>query len=487
MHFRERVIRLAKVGLLGFLLVTSLFIIWNEPFRAEEECPQPPSTAELIQQLNGPGPRELIPEIREAIGRALTLRFLTERDGECNVIWTDEELRTIAEDLNNDVDLRIAAGRALAQRLKEAELSLEELLDIAINGETAQVRAAANGALVNALVKAIKEERMDLGDVISMASTAETEELKIIAARAVFELLKCILLKEEKQQIVEDIVNSKVTEIEGVTIDGSIVYFRRAASDYLAALYIYFGRERFDNPIEELTKIATDNSLTPEFRAAASKALAYYLERSDLTEEELEDLAFKGETKELRAAAARALGERLADSYKAGKITITELYQLAVKGATLELGAAAIPGLTLFLSGNLSTGSELEERFNLSICWRITVVEGVRHCLEEFYYRNSWYCNIGRYNYGTYLCVELDGPWGADFDLYVWRETGRSCDIFGCTIYLRGPDCSSTGFTADESCCFCVWTSGTRWIEVRFIHGSGSFTVRWRWTPRGCL
>ncbi|HIC95304.1 TPA: hypothetical protein EYP12_01595, partial [Candidatus Bipolaricaulota bacterium] len=109
--------------------------------------------------------------------------------------------------------------------------------------------------------------------------------------------------------------------------------------------------------------------------------------------------------------------------------------------------------------------------------------EGAGHCLEEFYYDNSWYCNIGRYNYGTYLCVELDGPWGADFDLYVWRETGRSCDIFGCTIYLRGPDCSSTGFTADESCCFCVWTSGTRWIEVRFIHGSGSFTVRWRWTP----
>ncbi len=464
---KKRWLSPGKAAVLCLILIT---ILWLPSATVGKDRPSTPSLTKLVQQINGPGVQEFIPAIRAAIRSALSLRYL---------MYTAEKLRALAADAHhNTADLRAAAGRALAERLQAADLSRDELMKIAVEGKTPEVRDAAGTALSQMLVSAMRSEELTPDEINELVSNGASEELRRIAAWALFEYFKCSLRHADQQAVVEAIVSGKSAEVEGVTLDGSILHLREVAGRFLTDLYLYFP-QRMENPVRELSAIATDAGLTPEFRSAASHALAHYLEISALSQEELEELTIHGESVELREAAAGALGRRLAKAFAAGEVTLTDLYKLAARGTSLQLGAAAIPGLTLYFSG----GQQLdEERFNLATCNAGGLGCATPDGWIDWSGRDSDYLSSGHGIYyrfdlrcNTRVIISLSVPFFADFDLFLIEDT------WPYENRLDSGDrgiCSSRRGTGSNEYIDCkVPDNATYFIYVAAYSGSGPYNI----------
>jgi hypothetical protein len=187
--------------------------------------------------------------------------------------WNLNTLEALAGDPNKAPELRAAAGAVLSDELLQFNMPLSDLENIA-KGTTPELRAAAHPALVQALVGAVGEQAMDLAGLVAYVATAPSEELAEAAAEAVFVLLRSDLVAPDAQSEMEAIANGKSATVESVTLDGSLQAFRVAASDFLAGIYTFYGFiDRLSDPLNQLTAIAGDKTLTREFRAAAGEAL----------------------------------------------------------------------------------------------------------------------------------------------------------------------------------------------------------------------
>lgn len=184
-----------------------------------------------------------------------------------------DDLRLLAGDVEVFPALRAAAAAALAEKLLGANLTLAELEAIA-TGPTPELRSSAAAALLQAIVAALGRLELTLAALTQSVATAASVELAKIRADAVFVLLRASLVALETQSDLEAIANGQTIVIRGITLDGSLAAYRLVASEFLTGIYTFFGFiDRFENPLEQLTAIAEDESLTPAFRAAAGRAL----------------------------------------------------------------------------------------------------------------------------------------------------------------------------------------------------------------------
>lgn len=179
----------------------------------------------------------------------------------------------LADDPDEAVDVRRAAGAVLSQRFLNAGLSLEQLEDLA-RGSTSELRGAVNDALIQAIVGALGRLEIQLNALAASVADSETAELARARAEGVFVLLRTTLIRLEAQADLETLANGGTITVNGLTLDGSIEAYRLAASDFLTGIYSFFGLiDRFENPLADLTGIAEDASLTSEFRTAAANTL----------------------------------------------------------------------------------------------------------------------------------------------------------------------------------------------------------------------
>ncbi|MCR4404143.1 MAG: hypothetical protein NUW06_02430 [Candidatus Acetothermia bacterium] len=208
---------------------------------------------------------DALPEVRAAAGLAL---------GELLVDspFSDSDLEEMAVE-GPSPELRAAAGTALKQRLLAAGRSLGELERLA-SGPTPELRAAAGPALVQAIVAAVGRGELSLEMLASSVPTGASRELRLARAEAVFLLLRAELVAPAAQAAVEAVLRGERVRVSGVELDGSLEEVRAAASDFLAGIYKFYGfLNRLQDPLADLMAVATDGSLTPEFRAAAAEAL----------------------------------------------------------------------------------------------------------------------------------------------------------------------------------------------------------------------
>lgn len=204
-------------------------------------------------------------EVRDAAGQALGKRLVS-------ADMPIDELRALAAD-SDLPGVRAAAGDVLAEKLLNANLPLNELNGIA-TGSTPELRASAHDALVQTLVTAVGRRTMTLGELSASVASAKTDELARARAEAVLVLFRPHLVAPANQSTLENLVNGSTVMIDGVTLDGSQKPFRTEASQFLTGVYTFFGfLDRFDDPLSELAALASDPSLTKEYRAAAGRAL----------------------------------------------------------------------------------------------------------------------------------------------------------------------------------------------------------------------
>ena len=221
--------------------------------------------ARSIESLIDLASRDALPEVRAAAGLALGELLV-------NSSFSNVALEEMAVD-GPSQELRGAAGEALSQRLLVARLSLEELETLAC-GPTPELRGAAIPALVQATVAAVGRGELSLQGLASAIARGASHELRLARAQALFLLLRAALVAPEAQAAVEAILRGASVEVEGVEIDGGVEEVRAAASDFLAGIYKFYGfLNRLQDPLNDLMAVVTDASLTPEFRAAAGKAL----------------------------------------------------------------------------------------------------------------------------------------------------------------------------------------------------------------------
>jgi hypothetical protein len=225
------------------------------------------SWARSIEELIDLAGRDALPEVRAAAGLALG-RLLVESP------FTDAELEALAV-TGRSPELRGAAGEALRERLLVAGLSLEELEALAC-GPTPELRTAAIPALVQATVAAVGRGELSLSGLAEAVAMGATSELRLARARALFLLLRADLASPEAQALVEAVLRGQRVEVRGVELNGELAEIRAAASELLAGIYKSYGLlGRLQDPLSELMAVATDASLTPEFRAAAGAALEF--------------------------------------------------------------------------------------------------------------------------------------------------------------------------------------------------------------------
>ncbi len=102
------------------------------------------------------------------------------------------------------------------------------------------------------------------------------------------------------------------------------------------------------------------NAIIRDIRRAFDILERGILRAPDVSTEALEEIAARGETRELRQAASQALAERLWRDLP----ELSRLMRMAVEGATVELRRAAVPALSAQLIGS---GVGLEELYGLAL------------------------------------------------------------------------------------------------------------------------
>jgi len=182
-------------------------------------------------------------------------------------------LEALVGDPARSAEVRTAAAPLLSQAWLNANLTLSALEQRA-SGPTPQFQDAAVEALVQAYVGAIGRLELTRQALADSVSSAQSQALARARAEALFVLLRSALVAPEAQADLERIVNGQTVTVRGVVVDGSLQAFRQVAGNFLTGIYTFFGFiDRLENPLENLTAIATDTTLSPEFRQAAADAL----------------------------------------------------------------------------------------------------------------------------------------------------------------------------------------------------------------------
>ncbi len=198
----------------------------------------------------------------------------------------------LADDPDEAVDVRKAAGAVLAERFLNANLSLNELEDLA-RGQTPELRGAVNDALIQAIVGALGRLELQLNELAASVAVSETLELARARAEGVFVLLRTTLIRLDAQADLEALANGETITVNGLILDGSVEAYRLAASDFLTGIYSFFGLiDRFENPLTDLTALAEDSSLTHEFRTAAANALVIIYQAEQVRSQQTVDTLF---------------------------------------------------------------------------------------------------------------------------------------------------------------------------------------------------
>ncbi|MGQ9477246.1 MAG: hypothetical protein ACUVRH_01990 [Candidatus Bipolaricaulia bacterium] len=223
--------------------------------------------ARSIDELIDLAGRDSLPEVRAAAGLALGKLLIDSP-------LTNSELESMAM-VGRSSELRGAAGAALRERLLLAGLGLEELEALA-SGPTPELRSAAIPALVQATVAAVGRGELSLAKLARAIAEGATHELRLARAEALFLLLRAELVAPGAQGLVEAVLRGERVTVRGVELNGEILEVRAAASELLAGIYKFYGLlDRLREPLAELLAVATDLSLTAEFRAAAGEALEF--------------------------------------------------------------------------------------------------------------------------------------------------------------------------------------------------------------------
>lgn len=202
-----------------------------------------------------------------------------------------DQLIQLAGNPSEAEDVRKASAAVLSEKLLNANLPLDELEALA-RGRTPEIRNAVEAALTQAIVAALGRLELRLNELAASVADAGTPELAKARAEGVFVLLRTTLIRLEVQADLEALANGDTIEVNGITLDGSLEAYRLAASEFLTGIYSFFGLiDRFENPLNDLTVIAEDTSLAPEFRlAAANTLLVIYQAEQDRSLQTIENL-----------------------------------------------------------------------------------------------------------------------------------------------------------------------------------------------------
>lgn len=223
--------------------------------------------------------RDLIPEIRLAAGYALVNHYAATK--------SEADLIALAKTGASEA-VRLAASLALSQKWLDAGKKRDELMKIATEEASAEVRAAA----VPALMTAIVTDKADA--LLELAKTGATEELQYAAAKAYFQKTRATFNRQK---------------LESICLDESLpAAYRKAAAELLAGHYLFPEKTALSRA--ELEKQALENA-NKYLRYAAAVALVNYLaeESADALYKKVVALFLApGVSEEYRWAYARALG-----------------------------------------------------------------------------------------------------------------------------------------------------------------------------------
>lgn len=223
--------------------------------------------------------RDLIPEIRLAAGYALVNYYAATK--------SEADLLSLAKTGSSEA-VRLAASLALSQKWLDAGKSRDELIKIATEDPSAEVRAAAIPALMTALV-------VDKADaLLQLVTTGATEELQYAAAKAYFQKTRAQFDRAKLEAICLD--------------ENQPAGYRKAAAEFLAGHYLFPEKTALSRAKLEEQAIEGANKY---LRYAAAVALVNYLveESADTLYKKVVSLFLApGVSDEYRWAYARALG-----------------------------------------------------------------------------------------------------------------------------------------------------------------------------------
>lgn len=188
--------------------------------------------------------QDLIPDIQLAAGYALVNTYSTK---------SEADLLSLASSAPG-AGTRLAASLALAQKWLDAVKTREEWLALATEGKTAEARAAAIPALMEALIG----DKADA--LLELAKTGATEEVQYAAGKAYLQKIRSKLSREMLESICSD----------EILTPG----YRKAAAEVLAGYYLFPERTALSR--QELEEKAL-NEANPYLRYAAAYALVSFL------------------------------------------------------------------------------------------------------------------------------------------------------------------------------------------------------------------
>ncbi len=231
-----------------------------------------------VADLERMAARDIIPEIQLAAGYALVTPYAAK---------SETDLLNLASSASG-AGIRLAASLALAQKWLDAEKTRDEWLALATEGKTAEARAAAVPALMEALIG-------DNADaLLELAKTGPTEEVQYAAGKA--------YLQKVRGKLTRDM-------LEGICADDTLSGgYRKAAAEVLAGYYLFPKLTALSR--QELEEKAL-NGANPYLRYAAATALVSFLveESADALYKKVVSLFLDpGVSAEYRWAYAQALG-----------------------------------------------------------------------------------------------------------------------------------------------------------------------------------
>jgi hypothetical protein len=184
-----------------------------------------------------------------------------------------ETLIDLAGNVTLSQALRQVAANVLSDVLLNANLPLEDLETFA-QATSPELRKASVNALIQAYVIALGRLEISLAELAESVAQANRLELATARAEAAFVLLRTTFVRLEFQAELEQLANGGTIMVNGLELNGGLKAWRIAASNFLTGIYSFFGLiDRFENPLDALTAIASDTSLTPEFQQAAGNTL----------------------------------------------------------------------------------------------------------------------------------------------------------------------------------------------------------------------
>ncbi|MEF8836863.1 MAG: hypothetical protein V5A87_03325 [Candidatus Bipolaricaulota bacterium] len=260
-----------------------------------------PAIGSSIDKLEKLADSDFIPEVREAASRALARKYINQKT-------SPSELINIAENAGTD-QLRNAVISALTRRYEDAKRlgSLKEALEKASqleekvkSGEIPAVREAASSALgFHYLAFNVNEvEGYSLREVEAIATGAEDSGLRKAGSVA----LEYIYPNHYSADELTELITSTSHET-----------IKRGAA---GALAIRYSSQMPPNPdLNTLREIASDENESRWIREASGRAFGE-LASDQVKSDQLKELALSGNTAEIRAGAADAWSRALIRSEK---------------------------------------------------------------------------------------------------------------------------------------------------------------------------